>query len=242
MNLPNVFLFVGLPYAAMLIFLVGTIFRYRSTAFKVSSLSSQFLEGRSLFWGAVPFHVGILVVFLGHLVTFLMPRTTLLWNSDPSRLIVLEVTAFTFGLSTFVGLVGLVYRRLTNTRVKMVTTPMDLSLELLLLAQVVLGLWTAIGYRWGSSWFAADLSPYLMSLFQGDPNIVAVSALPTPIKLHIIGAWLIIGIFPFTRLVHILVAPFHYIGRPYQRVMWNWDRKAVREPATPWSEARPKNN
>ena len=35
MNLPNVFFFVGLPYVALLIFLVGTIQRYRSKGFKV---------------------------------------------------------------------------------------------------------------------------------------------------------------------------------------------------------------
>jgi nitrate reductase gamma subunit len=242
MNLPNVLLFIGLPYAAMLLFLVGTIYRYRSASFKVSSLSSQFLEGRALFWGAVPFHFGILVVFLGHLSAFLIPRGTLLWNANPARLIVLEVTGFAFGLSTLVGLIGLLVRRTTNRRVKAVTTPMDVTLELLLTAQVVLGLWIALGYRWGSSWFAADLSPYLMSLFAGDPNIVAVSAMPLPIKFHIVGAWLIVGIFPFTRLVHMLVAPFHYLARPYQRVIWNWDRNAIRNPATPWSRTRPKNN
>lgn len=242
MNLPSVLLFVGLPYAAMLLFLVGTIQRYRRVGFKVSSLSSQFLEGRTLFWGAVPFHFGILVVFFGHLTAFLIPRATLLWNAHPARLIVLEVTGFAFGLSTFVGLAALLVRRVTNRRVRMVTTRMDVALELLLLAQVILGLWIALGYRWGSSWFAADLSPYLMSLFAGDPNIVAVSAMPLPIQLHIIGAWLIVAIFPFTRLVHMLVAPLHYLARPYQRVIWNWDRKAIRDPATPWTSTRPKNN
>ncbi len=242
MKLSDAFLFVGLPYAALLVFLVGTIFRYRFKGFGVSSLSSQFLEGKRLFWGTLPFHVGILVVFFGHLSAFLLPQPTLLWNSHPVRLIVLEITAFAFGLSVLVGLGGLLVRRLTNPRVKMVTNRMDLVLELLLLAQVVLGLWTAYAYRWGSSWFAADLSPYLMSLLALDPNIVAVRAMPLVIQLHIVGAWLILAIFPFTRLVHILVAPLHYIARPYQRVIWNWDRKAIRDPATPWSRARPRNN
>ena len=31
-----------------------------SKGFQVSSLSSQFLEGKQLFWGSLPFHVGIL--------------------------------------------------------------------------------------------------------------------------------------------------------------------------------------
>lgn len=242
MDLSNVFLFVGLPYAAMAVFLVGTIRRYRSQGFKVSSLSSQFLEGKDLFWGTVPFHFGILVVFLGHLTAFLFPREILLWNGDPVRLIILQITAFAFGLSVLVGLSVLLYRRFTNKRVQMVTTRMDIAIELLLLVQVLLGLWVALGYRWGSSWFAADLSPYLMSLFAGEPNIVAVSAMPIPIKLHIVTAFIIFGIFPFTRLVHMLVAPFHYIARPYQRVLWNWDRRAIRDPATPWSRTQPRNN
>ncbi|MCC6645638.1 MAG: respiratory nitrate reductase subunit gamma [Polyangiaceae bacterium] len=242
MNLPNVFLFIGLPYIAMVIFLVGTIQRYRGKGFKVSSLSSQFLEGRALFWGVVPFHIGILMVFFGHLTAFLVPRGVLLWNGDPLRLLILQVTAFSFGLTILVGLVGLLARRFTNARVKMVTTKMDLLIELMLLAQVVLGLWTAYAYRWGSSWFAADLSPYLWSLFKLEPNIVAVSDLPLPIKLHIVNAFLIFAVFPFTRLVHVLVAPLHYLTRPYQQVIWNWDRRAVRDPESPWAPTRPKNN
>ena len=240
--LPHTFLFVGLPYAAILIFLIGTIRRYRSRPFGVSSVSSQFLETRSLFWAVLPFHVGILVVFFGHLSAWLLPGTTLLWNSHPVRLIVLEVSAFTFGLCVFVGLIGLLVLRLTNRRVRMVTSRMDVVLELLLLAQATLGLWTAYGYRWGSSWFAADLSPYLTSLVKLDPNITAISAMPTVIQLHITGAWLILAIFPFTRLMHLLVAPLHYLTRPYQRVIWNWDRRTIRNPATPWSKARPRNN
>ena len=160
----NLVLFVGAPYIALVVFLIGTIHRYRSSGFKVSSLSSQFLEGKTLFWGSVPFHFGILVCFFGHLIAFLIPKGILLWNSDPLRLIVLEVTGFTFGLSALVGLVALLFRRATNARILIVSNWMDFVIELLLLAQIVLGLWVALGYRWGSSWFAADLSPYLWSL------------------------------------------------------------------------------
>ena len=158
------------------------------------------------------------------------------------RLIILEVTAIIFGMSVLVGLVGLIHRRFTNSRVIAVTTPMDVVLELLLLAQVVLGCWIALGFRWGSSWFAADLAPYLWSLFALGPKTEAVFALPWVIKLHIFGAFLIFFMVPFTRLIHVFVAPLHYLARPYQQVMWNWNRRAIRDPKTPWSEARPKNN
>ena len=241
MNLPNVFLFAGLPYAAMLIFLVGTIMRYRNTGFKVSALSSQFLEGRSLFWGTVPFHGAILVVFLGHLTAFLFPQATLAWNRIPVRLIILEVAAFTFGVTVFVGLAVLMARRVANARIRAVTTPMDAAIEMLLLTQVLLGLWIALGYRWGASWFAADLTPYLWSLLRLAPETNAVFALPWVIRLHIVGAFLIVLLIPFTRLMHLLVAPLSYLARPYQQFIWNWNRKTIRDPETAWSEARPRS-
>lgn len=238
----NTFLFIGLPYIAIVIFLVGTIYRYRATGFQVSSLSSQFLESKNLFWGTVPFHFGILVVFLMHLVAWLLPDLVLTWNGHPLRLVWGEATGFAFGLAAFIGLSVLMVRRATNPRVLIVSNKMDFAIEALLLAQIVLGLLIAYSQRWGSSWFAADLSPYLTSLVLLNPEIGAVSAMPLVIQLHIIGAFLIIAIFPFTRLVHILVAPFHYLARPYQKVVWNWNRKRVRDSATPWSASRPKNN
>ncbi len=242
MNALNSFMFVAFPYVAMIVFVVGVAIRYRATGFKVSSLSSQFLEGDKLFWGVMPFHIGLLIVLAGHLVAFLVPPAILAWNGDPVRLIILEGAAFTFGLSVLVSLVGLLMRRFTNERVKMVTTRMDIAIEVLLLIQVVLGCWIALGFRWGSSWFAADLSPYLWSLFKFAPETAAVYALPGVIKLHIFGAFVIIFMVPFTRLVHFIVAPLHYITRPYQKVIWNWNKASIRDPRTPWSPTRPKNN
>ncbi len=242
MNALNTFLFVVFPYVAVIVFVLGVVYRYRQKGFTVSSLSSQFLEGKKLFWGTIPFHIGILVVFFGHLTAFLLPRTTLAWNSIPVRLIVLEVTAFTFGLSMLVGLAALMVRRFTNPRIRAVTTKTDIAIELLLLAQVVLGCWIALGFRWGASWFAADLSPYLWSLVKLAPETGPVFALPWVIKLHIVGAFAILFMVPFTRLVHFVVAPLHYIVRPYQLVMWNWDRKSIRNPNMPWSKARPNSS
>jgi nitrate reductase gamma subunit len=242
MNALNTFLFVAFPYVAVIVFVVGVAYRYSQKGFTVSSLSSQFLEGKKLFWGTIPFHIGILVVFFGHLTAFLLPQATLAWNSLPVRLIVLEVTAFTFGLSMLVGLAALMVRRFTNPRIRAVTTKTDVAIELLLLAQVVLGCWIALGFRWGASWFAADLSPYLWSLVKLAPETGPVFALPWVIKLHIVGAFAILFMVPFSRLVHFVVAPLHYIVRPYQRVMWNWDRKSIRNPNTPWSKTRPNSS
>jgi nitrate reductase gamma subunit len=242
MNSFDYFFFVMFPYLVMGIFFVGNIYRYRQAGYQVTSLSAQFLEGRQGFWGTVPFHWGILMIFLGHLVAFLFPASVLSWNADPARLIIHEGLGFTFAVTVLVGLCVLIFRRLTNPRLKMVTSRMDLLLEFMLLFQVILGCWIALGYRWGSSWFAADLSPYLWSILQFSPQPDAIYAMPLVIKAHIVGAFSIFLIFPFTRLVHLLVAPFHYILRPYQVVIWYWDRKQVRKASTAWSDARPRNN
>lgn len=236
------FLFIALPYVALTVFLIGTIYRYKGTKFKFSSLSSQFLEGRKLFWGSVPFHWGILFLFFGHLIAFLIPGTVIAWNSEPLRLVVLEVTGFIFGLSALVGMLYLFFRRNTDERIRVVTSKMDLIIEVLIIAQIILGLWIAYGFRWGSSWFASVLSPYLWSIFSLNPNIEAVSTMPLVIQLHISLAFIIVLLIPFSRLVHFLVPPLHYIWRPYQRVLWNWDRRKVRDPKEPWNITKSKNN
>jgi len=242
MTLYNNFFFVAFPYVAIIIFIVGTIYRYRETKFKYSSISSQFLETRRLYWGSVPFHFGIIFLFFGHLTAFLVPQYVLLWNQLPLRLTILEITAFVFGIMTFLGLINLFYRRLTNPRIQKVTNYTDIILEILLLTEIFLGLWVAYGYRWGSSWFAVVLTPYLQSIFELNPQIDAVAMLPLIIQFHIILAFIILLIIPFTRLVHLLVFPLSYLWRPYQKVIWNWNRKKVRNPKTNWTIHKPSNN
>lgn len=238
----DTFLFIGLPYIALVIFLVGTIYRYRVTSFKYSSLSSGFLEKRTLFWGSMPFHWGILFLFFGHLTAFLVPSAVLAWNSEPLRLLILEVTAFVFGLSVLVGLIALIIRRFSSARIRSVTSPMDVVIVVVLLTQAALGLWTAWNFRWGSSWFASSLTPYLRSILTLQPDISAIVAMPWSIKLHVIGAYLIVLLIPFSRLVHFLVVPLHYLWRPYQRVIWNWKRSSIRDPQSGWTPTQPRNN
>jgi nitrate reductase gamma subunit len=81
----------------------------------------------------------------------------------------------------------------------------------------------AVFNPWGSSWFAASASPYLWSLIKLNPQIGYVAAMPLGVKLHIVNAFIVVGFFPFTRLVHILVVPNPYLWRRPQVVRWNRD-------------------
>jgi nitrate reductase gamma subunit len=216
----NQFWFIVLPYVAIFIFFLGTIVRYRREPFSYSSLSSQFLENRKHFWGLVPFHYGIITVLAGHIVAFLLPQQILEWDSSPLRLYILETTALIFGLLAVVGLIGAINRRLTVSKVRQVTNRFDWIVLGLLLIQAASGVYVAVFHPWGSAWFAAVMTPYLRSLVRLNPDIGFVAMMPIGVKLHIIMAYVIIGITPFTRLVHILVAPNPYLWRRPQVVRW----------------------
>jgi nitrate reductase gamma subunit len=216
----NPLLFAILPYLAFFVFFLVTIMRYRMRTFSYSSLSSQFLENRLHFWAVVPFHYGILAVLAGHIAAWLMPREILAWNSEPVRLLALEATGLALGLLTLVGIIAAVIRRIKVTSVRSVTSAADWIVYALLLIQVVSGIGIMLHYPWGSSWYASVASPYFWSIARLNPKIDAIAAMPLLVKIHVVNAYLTIGYFPFTRLVHVLVAPNPYLWRKAQVTRW----------------------
>lgn len=222
----DLLLFLVLPYAAALVCTVATIERYRRHRFSCTSQSSQFLENRLHFWALVPFHAGILIVALGHLVAFLLPRGLLAWNAVPLRWYVLETATLAAGLLALVGFAAVIVRRASITAVRLGTSRLDWIVYALLLAQIGTGVSLAVRYPWGSSWFAAAASPYLWSLARLQPDATLVAAMPLLVRVHIVGAWLLLAVFPFSRLVHILLVPNPYLWRAPQVVRW-YSRPAV---------------
>jgi nitrate reductase gamma subunit len=218
-------LYATFPYVAVFIGIVGSVYRFRAKRYSVSSLSSQFLESSRLFQGSAAFHYGILIVLAGHLVGLLFPRGVTWFNAVPVRLYTLETTALAFGLLALFGLVVLIYRRLRSPRVLAVSSFMDFVLLGLLLFQVASGIAIALIYRWGSAWYVGTATPYLWSLLALSPQPQFVAELPLAVRLHILSAWTLVAVIPFTRLVHFLSVPLGYLWRPYQLVIW--DRKAA---------------
>jgi nitrate reductase gamma subunit len=221
------FLFVALPYLAFAVFFIGTIQRYRMQSFTYSSLSSQLLENKHHFWGMVPFHYGILVIIVGHVVGLAVPRWVLAWNGAPLRLYILEVSALICGMLAFVGLVTAVVRRIRHRKIRMVTTVPDWVLFGMLLFQIFSGIYISVFVGWGSSWYAAAATPYLRSLILFSPDITYLAGMPWMVRLHVVNAFLLVAFFPFTRLVHVLVIPNMYLWRRPQVVRWNRPRHTV---------------
>ena len=61
------------PYLCLTVFLLGSWVRFDREQYTWRSGSSQMLRRRQLTWGSNLFHVGILVIFLGHFVGLLTP-------------------------------------------------------------------------------------------------------------------------------------------------------------------------
>jgi nitrate reductase gamma subunit len=217
----DTFLFGGMPYILIMIAIVGSIWRYTSNKYTWSSQSSQFVENKTLFFGSFPWHYGIITIIVGHIIGLVVPQSFLWWNSVPVRLYILELSGLALAFLALFGLLALIYRRLTNTRVKALTSSWDVLLLIVLLIQVVTGIGNAIFYRWGSNWFAASASPWFYSIITLNPEVSYIASLPLITKVHIFNAMIFIALIPFTRLVHfIVINPYKYLFRPYQVVRW----------------------
>ena len=217
----NEILFVAFPYLAVVLAIWGGVHRYRHDRFSYSTLSSQLLENRSLFWGSVPWHYGIVIVLLAHLIGFLMPGMWARITAAPAALYTIEIVGFAFGFAALLGLCVLFVRRLHYERIRAVTSPIDWVLLAVLLLQVALGVYVSLVYRWGADWYVDTAVPWLVSLVSLNPQTQYVSSLPWVVQLHMLNGFLVIALFPFSRLVHLIMFPFWYLWRPYQLVIRN---------------------
>ncbi len=216
------FLFGLIPYIVVTVAIVGTIYRYVANRYTWSSLSSEFLENKVLFFGSFPWHFGIILVLFMHIFAIIFPSAIIAWNGVPLRLYLLEITGAALGILALFGLIMFLYRRLTDSRVRAVTSTMDIIVLIVLIVQVVTGLINALVFNWGSNWYAGVAVPYLRSLLAFGPDVSYVANLPLATKIHIFNAWIFIFLIPFSRFVHFLafINPLKYLGRRYQLVRW----------------------
>src|SRR6478672_9988439 len=218
----NAFFFIAVPYLAIVLAVGGGIYRFYARRFTYSSLSSQILESRRLFWGSVAWHYGISLILLAHLCAGLFPAAAAFLLGGRIRLMVLEFTGMALALYALFGIVILIIRRLpTDSLVRRVTSHMDGVLLFFLLIQVVTGFSVALLFRWGGLWYLKTAVPWFWSLARLQPDYSTVAFLPGFVKFHFVFGFIVILLFPFSRLVHIVKFPLHYLWRPYQVVIWN---------------------
>ncbi len=218
----NDLLFVALPYVAWTLAILGGLYRYRTDRFSYSSLSTQLLENRMLFWGSVPWHYGIVIILLAHLVIALAPGPARALFGIPGARLVLELAGMALALFAIFGILVLIIRRLPRgSLARAETSPMDAILLAVLLLQVVSGFSVALFHRWGSLWYLSTAVPWFWSIATFQPDASAIAVLPALVQLHFALGFVVILLFPFTRLVHVVTVPITYLWRPYQVVIWN---------------------
>lgn len=217
----NMLLFKIFPYIAVTIFIGVGIYRYRGDRFTYSSMSSEFFEKKSLFFGSVPWHYGIIIVLLWHIFAFLFPSVILSMISDYSRLFFFESVALGAGLLALAGIVIISFRRISVDSVRVNSTTADWLLLIILIFQVISGIIISVSHRWGISWFASNISPYLWSLVTFSPEASYIEGFPAIVKFHFFNAFLLVAVIPFTKLVHLLSIPVSFPLRQNIIVKWN---------------------
>ncbi len=216
----DTFWFVFVPYAGFVLAVAGGVYRYLADRFSWSSFSSQLLENRAQFWGSIPWHYGVGISLLAHLLAAILPAFFVSLHMAPWRLLAVQLAQTVLGLLTIFGLLVLVLRRLIDPLARAVTTVMDWVLLASLLAEVGAGVYITLFLRWGSLWYEYTATPWLASLAVFRPRLDVVSLLPWIVKAHLVNGFILVGLFPFTRLVHIFTIPLAYLWRPFQVAFW----------------------
>ena len=213
------FLWVIFPYLMITIFIVGHIYRYNVDQLSWTAKSSEFLEKKTLKWGSMLFHIGILLVSVGHIVGLLVPKS-LLESFGVSESLYHSGAVYVGGLAgiiTLIGILILLNRRLTNKRVRITSDTSDIITVILIFLIIIVGIYnTFIGTRLYSDFdYRETISPWFRGLLTFVPNPSLMRGVPLGFQLHILISFALIGIWPFTRLVHVWSVPLTYFKRRY---------------------------
>jgi len=223
------------PYLCLTVFVVGSVIRFDREQYTWRSGSSQLLRRRQLMWGSNLFHVGILVVFLGHFVGLLTPIQVFdaLGISHTAKQWMAIAIGGIAGIACFVGISLLTHRRLFDARIRKTSSFGDIAILLLLFAQLTLGLATipvSLGHLDGEE--MVKFMTWAQGIVTLQPGVSALVGDVHPLfKLHLLLGMTIFLVFPFTRLVHVWSAPVWYLGRRgYQVVRTGRQASAPTQP------------
>ena len=219
----NQFFFGIYPYIALAVLAIGSIARYDRDPFTWKSSSSQLLRRKQLMVGSVLFHVGVLVIFFGHLFGLLIPiQIYEAFGVTPETKTVLAATAGGIaGIIAIIGALMLAHRRLVDPRVRATSSFWDTAIILLLIAQLTLGLISVpVSLASIEEGEVVKFMAWAFGIFTFDPKAASyIEYVPLIFKLHIFLGLTIFLIFPFTRLVHMLSAPIRFIWRPGYQIV-----------------------
>jgi nitrate reductase gamma subunit len=217
----ELFFWIVVPYVAITIFVVGHIWRYRRDQFGWTSRSTQLLERRLLKWGSPLFHYGALAAIGGHVLGILIPEsaTSAIGIDEHAYHLISAILGTLAGAAALIGLLILIYRRASVRRVAVTTSYVDLAVYALLAFVICLGMIDTVFHNAAGAGNGYDYRKTVAIWFRGvfafQDNAHQMSTVPLAYQLHVVSAWAIFALWPFSRLVHVWSIPLQYIGRPY---------------------------
>ena len=209
------FLFGTYPYIALSVLLVGSVARYERDPFTWKTSSSQLLRRKQLVLGSILFHVGVLIIFLGHLFGLLTPIWVfdMLGITHGAKQLLAVLAGGVAGVMALVGGGMLFHRRWTDPRIRATSSFWDIAILALLLALLVLGMFTivvSLGHLDGEE--MVKFMAWAQGIFTFDGAAASyIEDVALVFKLHLFLGLTIFLVFPFTRLVHMLSVPIRYV-------------------------------
>jgi len=216
----NNFLFTYFPHISIAVFWFGIVTRILYANKSIQAKSTQILADKSIRLGSNMFHFGILAVFLGHFTLFIPEELyQLIITTETKRVIALSLGTF-FGLMAFAGMVILVFRRTGDERIRNTSNFHDYFIIILLLAEAGLGLASVLTTATSTVEEYAALGKWAQAIITFQPDAGAIIASHSiNYKIHIVVGLMIFMVFPYTKLMHMLVFPVIYFFRSgYQLV------------------------
>lgn len=205
-----------LPYIVITLFIGGHIVRYKYDQFGWTTKSSELLEKKDLKIGSNLFHWGIIFVFGGHVLGILVPLSFYesMGISESTYHMIALIGGIPAGLIALAGLLLLIRRRLKHKRVRVITSKADWIALIGLLFVVGSGL-VATFFNIDSQGFdyRATIAPWFRGLFVFNIHPELMSSVPLWFKFHVLGAFILFAVWPFTRLVHFFSLPLFYLSR-----------------------------
>lgn len=245
------------PYICLTVMIVGTLCRYQDDQLRWTSKSSELLEKKLLIIGSVSFHIGLLFVFIGHVLGLLIPIQV--YNAIGISSEVYHSGAIILGgLTGLIALVGisiLLYRRIAVECVRIDSDPSDYIVDGLLWIVVLTGVAFTLGYNLlnGPYEYRSTVGSWVRGVLTLHPDTALMSGVPLILQAHVVLAFLLFGISPFTRLIHVYSFPvayltrapliyrarYGYVGYGYARKRQAQPKPSISRPGPPWVSPPP---
>jgi len=217
------FLFGLYPYICLAVFFLGSWIRFDRDQYTWKRDSSQLLRSGNLRWANNLFHIGALFLFFGHFVGLLTPHFIYEpFISAGHKQWLAMVSGGLAGVLGFIGVSMLLYRRLSDARIRATSKTSDIVLLWIFWFQLALGLATiplSAQHLDGSMMMLlAEWGQRIVTFRSGAVEMLASAG--WVFKTHLFLGMTVFLIFPFTHLVHIWsgFGTLAYVLRPYQLV------------------------